>query len=98
LPQLKKVTRFFAVAALSLLIVALGFMAKHGQFESPAQHGHFLSQAVKMENPSHGLDVVFIAGSTPPPVYLCIALTIQPARRSPAPPLPPSGFSVPLLV
>jgi hypothetical protein len=56
LQQLKKVTRLFTLIALGLMIVALGFAAKHGQFESPSHHGHFLSKSVKMEKLSPDLD------------------------------------------
>jgi hypothetical protein len=53
--RIDKSLAFFLVIGLALLVFALGFAAKHGQFESANQHGHFLSKSVKMEGPAHEL-------------------------------------------
>jgi hypothetical protein len=100
LQQLEKVTKFFALIALGLTIVALGFAAKHGQFESRAQHGHFLSQSVKMEKLCRDQDAALHC--TPPPVDALPHLEVV-FFIAPPPPLDPclalpSNFSLPLLV
>jgi hypothetical protein len=72
LRQLKKVTRFFGVVALALLVLALGFAAKHGQFEPMSHHGHFLAKSVKMDTLAHHSD------STPAPVFTVMPLNPEP--------------------
>jgi hypothetical protein len=95
--QVKKVTRFFAIA-LCLLIVALGFAAKHGQFESPAQHGHFLSKSVKMENASHDLDAAMNYSPALSTMHLEVLFHFQPPVASDPYIIPPKNLSLPLLV
>jgi hypothetical protein len=98
--QLQKVTRFFALIALGVMIVALGFAAKHGQFESRAQHGHFLSKSVKMENVCRDQDAALHC--TEPPVdalpQLEVVFFIAPPPPSGSCLVPPRNFSLPLLV
>jgi hypothetical protein len=45
----RKVTRNFGILVLAVLVVALGFAAKHGQFDPPLHQGQFLAKSAKME-------------------------------------------------
>ncbi len=96
--QLKKVTKFFAIVALCLLIGALGFAAKHGQFESRAQHGHFLSKSIKMENLSHDLDAAIHCASAPVVMHLEVLFLLQTSPVTDPGLIPPKNLSLPLLV
>jgi hypothetical protein len=96
--QLKKVTKFFAIVALCLLIAALGFAAKHGQFESPAHHGHFLSKSVKMEYASYSLDAAMNYDAIPVAMHLEVLFFLEPAAVIRSGIIPPKSLSLPLLV
>jgi hypothetical protein len=96
-----KVTSLFAkvaIVVLALLVIYVGFAAKHGQFESPAQHGHFLSKSIKMETLSHDLDAALSFEAAPMPVHFEALSLIHPAPAILTFITLPARFSLPLLV
>jgi hypothetical protein len=97
LRQLTKVTKFFAVFALCLSIVALGFAAKHGQFESRAHQGHYLSKSVKMDNPTHDLNAAVNWENPPTSVHVEVLFRVQPEPTADLR-TPPQHLSLPLLL
>jgi len=98
LRQLKKVTMFLSICCLVLLIVALGAAAKHGQFESSAHHGHFLSKSVKMEYVSNSPDFALSFDLSSAPLHAMIFCMFQPSLSVPRSLAIPSSLSLPLLV